>query len=217
MATEPSPQHHEPRWPAAIALGAALGLYLFLPSTLIFGPRWVLPALELLLVIPLVITNPDRRDSDTTALRVISILLIAIISVANVSALALLVHDLLRDADIDGKPLIYSAIALWFNNVIVFSLWYWELDGGGPAERHNTPVQSCDFLFPQQNSPEVFTEPWKPAFFDYLYMSFTNSTAFSPTDTMPLTRRAKALMMLQSGSALVTIVLVASRAVNILQ
>lgn len=217
MASSATARSHEPRWPAAIALGAALGLYIFLPSTLIFGPRWLLPALELLLVIPLVITNPDRRNADTTPIRVVSILLIAIISMANVSALSLLVHDLLRDTDIDGKPLIYSAIALWFNNVIVFSLWYWELDGGGPADRQRTPVRSCDFLFPQQNSPEVFTEPWTPGFFDYLYMSFTNSTAFSPTDTMPLTRRAKALMMLQSGSALVTIVLVASRAVNILQ
>jgi len=144
-------------------------------------------------------------------------LLIAIISIANISALTLLVHDLLRTTDIDGKPLIYSAIALWFNNVIVFSLWYWELDGGGPADRHNVSIEDRDFLFPQQNSPDVFTEPWSPTFFDYLYTSFTNSTAFSPTDTMPLTRRAKALMMLQSGSALVTIVLVASRAINILK
>jgi hypothetical protein len=208
---------HEPRWPAALALIAAIGLYFFLPSTLIFGPRWALPALEVLLVVPVLITNPDRHDSETTSLRVISILLIAIISIANVSALGLLVHDLLRHTDIDGKPLIYSAIALWFNNVIVFSLWYWELDGGGPADRRNTPVRSCDFLFPQQNAPEVFTDPWKPAFMDYLYLSFSNSTTFGPTDTMPISRRAKALMMLQSGSALITIVLVASRAINVLQ
>jgi hypothetical protein len=217
MAMQPGARRHEPRWPAAIALVAALGLYIFLPSTLIVGPRWLLPALEGLLVIPLVITNPDRRDADTTPLRVVSILLIAIISVANISALSLLVHDLLRNTDIDGKPLIYSAIALWFNNVIVFALWYWELDGGGPADRHNVTVEDRDFVFPQQNAPDVFTEPWSPTFFDYLYTSFTNSTAFSPTDTMPLTRRAKALMMLQSGSALVTIVLVASRAINILK
>jgi len=217
MGNKRGPLHHEPRWPAAIALVAALALYLFLPATLIVGPRWLLPALEGLLVIPLLITNPDRRESNTAALRVISILLIAIISIANISAITLLVHDLLRDTDIDGKPLIYSAIALWFNNVIVFALWYWELDGGGPADRHSVPVKDRDFLFPQQNTPEVFTGPWMPRFFDYLYTSFTNSTAFSPTDTMPLTRRAKALMMLQSGSALVTIVLVASRALNILK
>lgn len=209
--------HQEPRWPAAIALVAALGMYIFLPSTLIVGPRWLLPALEALLAVPLVITNPDRRTADTKPLRVASILLIAIISVANICALTLLVHDLLRDADIDGKPLIYSAIALWFNNIVVFALWYWELDGGGPADRYDVPVEKRDFLFPQQMTPEVFTTPWNPNFLDYLFTSFTNSTAFSPTDTMPLTRRAKALMMLQSGSALVTIVLVASRAINILK
>ena len=217
MAAMRGSKHHEPRWPAALALVAALGLYLFLPATLIVGPRWLLPALEGLLVIPLLITNPDRRESNTAPLRAVSILLIAIISIANISALSLLVHDLLSDTDIDGKPLIYSAIALWFNNVIVFALWYWELDGGGPADRHSVSVKDRDFLFPQQNTPEVFTEPWMPRFFDYLYTSFTNSTAFSPTDTMPLTLRAKALMMLQSGSALVTIVLVASRALNILK
>ena len=217
MTSKQGARSHEPRWPAAIALLAAIGLYFFLPSTLIVGPRWLLPALEVLLVIPLVITNPDRRDADTTTLRIVSILLIAIISIANISALTLLVHDLLRNTDIDGKPLIYSAIALWFNNVIVFALWYWELDGGGPAVRHDTTPESRDFLFPQENAPDVFTRPWLPAFFDYLYTSFTNSTAFSPTDTMPITRRAKALMMLQSGSALVTIVLVASRAINILK
>jgi hypothetical protein len=217
MAKPGTPRHGEPRWPAAIALVAAFALYLFLPSTLIIGPRWLLPALEALLVIPLVITNPHRRHSEATILRVVSILLIAIISVANISALGLLVHDLLSNTNIDGKPLIYSAIALWFNNVIVFALWYWELDGGGPAVRYSVPVQSRDFIFPQQAAPDVFTDTWSPTFSDYLYTSFTNSSAFSPTDTMPLTRRTKALMMLQSGSALVTIVLVAARAINILQ
>lgn len=209
-------RHHEPRWPAAVALLAAIGLYVLLPSTLIVGPRWLLPVLEGLLVIPLLVTNPDRRERDTTGLRLVSILLIAIITIANISALGLLVHDLLRHADIDGKELVYSAIALWFNNVIVFALWYWELDAGGPADRHGTRPQDRDFLFPQNASPDVFTDPWMPRFLDYLYTSFTNSTAFSPTDTMPLTERAKALMMVQSASALVTIVLVAARAINIL-
>lgn len=207
---------HEPRWPAAIALLTAIALYVLLPSSLIVGPRWLLPILEGLLVIPLLITDPDRRDSDSAVLRTVSILFIALISIANVSALGLLVHDLLRHADIDGKELVYSAIALWFNNVIVFGLWYWELDGGGPAARHSTPPSARDFLFPQHANPEVFTAPWRPRFFDYLYTSFTNSTSFGPTDTMPLTARAKALMMVQSGAALVTIVLVAARAINIL-
>lgn len=211
-----SRRRHEPRWPGAIALLAAIALYVLLPSSLIVGPRWLLPALEGLLVIPLLITNPDRRDADSSALRFASILLIAVISLANLSAIGLLVHDLLRHSDIDGRELVYSAIALWFNNVIVFGLWYWELDGGGPAARHTTAPRDRDFLFPQHAEPDVFTEPWMPRFFDYLYTSFTNSTSFGPTDTMPLTTRTKALMMAQSASALVTVVLVAARAINIL-
>ena len=207
---------HEPRWPAAVALLGAIALYVLLPSSLIVGPRWMLPALEALLLVPLLVTNPDRRQPDSTALRVGSILLIAVISLANISAIGLLVHDLLRHSDIDGQELVYSAIALWFNNVIVFALWYWELDGGGPAARHSTPPRARDFLFPQHAEPDVFTERWMPKFFDYLYTSFTNSTSFGPTDTMPLTTRAKALMMVQSASALVTVVLVASRAINLL-
>ena len=207
---------HEPRWPAAVALLAAIALYVLLPSSLIVGPRWLLPVLEGLLVVPLLIMNPDRRERDTAALRTVSFLLIAIISIANISALGLLVHDLLRHSDVDGKELVYSAIALWVNNVAVFALWYWELDGGGPAARHTVAPKDRDFLFPQDATPDVFTDPWLPTFFDYLYTSFTNSTAFSPTDAMPLRVRTKALMLVQSAAALSTIVLVASRAINLL-
>lgn len=217
--TDPVPTRvgtHEPRWPAALALLVAMALYIALPQTLILGPRWLLPVLEGLLVIPLLISNPDRREPDTAFLRTISVLLIAIVSAANLSALGLLLHDMLNSSEISGTRLIFSAVALWWTSVIVFALWYWELDGGGPAPRHELAAHKRDFLFPQQASPEVFPTVWMPSFFDYLYVSFTNSTAFSPTDAMPLTTRSKALMMLQSGSALVTIVMVASRAINIL-
>jgi uncharacterized membrane protein len=207
---------HEPRWPAAVAIIVAMALYLILPQSLIIGPRWLLPTLEGLLVIPLMITNPDRSEPDTRLLRTISILLIALVSIANLSALGLLVHDLLQHTSLEGKALIFSAVVLWATSVIVFGLWYWELDGGGPAMRHERGPHERDFLFPQQASPDVFTTPWMPSFFDYLYTSFTNSTAFSPTDTMPLTTGSKALMMVQSGSALITVALVAARAVNIL-
>ncbi len=199
-----------------MALAGAIALYVLLPSPLIIGPRWLLPALEALLMVPLLITNPDRRARDSAPLRAVSILLIALISVANVSAVGLLVHDLLRNSDIDGAELVYTAIALWLNNVIVFALWYWELDGGGPAVRHDTVPARRDFLFPQNATPDVFRDPWSPGFLDYLYTSFTNSTSFGPTDSMPLTGRAKALMMVQSAASLVTIVLVASRAINLL-
>ena len=211
-----SSDYSEPRWPAAVAVLAALLLYLGLPQTFIIGPRWLLPVLEGVLLVPLLITDPDRTQRDTKGLRVASILLIALLTLATLVALVLLVHDILRSRDIGGSNLIYSAIALWGTNVIIYGLWYWELDGGGPNARHDRAPHERDFLFPQQASPEVFVRPWHPSFFDYLYLSFTNSTAFSPTDTMPLTTWSKALMMGQSASALVTVALVAARAVNIL-
>lgn len=209
-------RNHESRWPAAVALAGAIALYVLLPSPLVIGPRWLLPALEALLMVPLLVTNPDRRAGDSAPLRAVSILLIAVISAANLSAVGLLVHDLLRNSDIDGAELVYTAIALWLNNVIVFALWYWELDAGGPAVRRDTEPAARDFLFPQNATTDVFRQPWSPGFFDYLYTSFTNSTSFGPTDSMPLTKRAKALMMVQSAASLVTIVLVASRAINLL-
>jgi uncharacterized membrane protein len=206
----------EPRWPAAVALLVALGLYLGLPEAFVVGPKWILPALEAVLVVPLLIADPDRTGRETRLLRTVSILLIALVSLALLTSLLLLVHDLLGGHVVSGKSLVYTAIAFWATNVIIYALWYWELDSGGPNSRHDRVLAERDFLFPQQAAPEVFTEPWHPQFFDYLYTSFTNSTAFSPTDTMPLTRWAKALMMTQSAMALATIVLVAARAVNVL-
>ena len=216
MTGIPRDLRHEPRWPAAIALVLAIVLYLLLPQSLIVGPKWVLPVIEGVLLLVLIIANPDRSDPDSRMLRALSIALIAVLSIAIITALGLLVRDLLDERDIEGKRLIYAAVALWWTSVIVYALWYWELDGGGPARRHDLPERRRDFLFPQQATPEVFSDPWMPSFLDYLYVSFTNSTAFSPTDSMPLSARAKSLMMLQSASALVTIALVAARAVNIL-
>lgn len=208
--------YNEPRWPASVALLVAIGLYLGLPEAFVVGPKWILPALEAVLVVPLLIADPDRTGRETRLLRLVSILLIALVSLALLTSLLLLVHDLLRGHVVPGKSLVYTAIAFWATNVIIYALWYWELDSGGPNSRHDRVLAERDFLFPQQASPDVFTEPWHPQFFDYLYTSFTNSTAFSPTDTMPLTRWAKALMMTQSAMALATIVLVAARAVNVL-
>ena len=216
MTGIPRDLRHEPRWPAAIALVLAIVLYLLLPQSLVVGPKWVVPVIEGVLLLVLIVANPDRSDPDSRMLRALSIALIAVLSIAIITALGLLVRDLLDERDIEGKRLIYAAVALWWTSVIVYALWYWELDGGGPARRHDLPERRRDFLFPQQATPEVFSDPWMPSFLDYLYVSFTNSTAFSPTDSMPLSARAKSLMMLQSASALVTIALVAARAVNIL-
>ena len=212
----PATRRREPRWPAALAIVAALGLYLVLPSKLVIGPRWVLPVLEAALIIPLLVTSPDRRERESNVIRMVSVVLIGLISLANLVSLALLVHYLITGGQVTGTRLVLSALAVWTTSVLVFSLWYWELDGGGPAARHVDPTRSRDFLFPQDATPELFPSSWLPNYVDYLYVSFTNSTAFSPTDTMPVTTWSKLLMMVQSGAALITIALVAARAVNIL-
>ena len=208
----------ESRWPATIAIVVALSLYLVLPSKLVVGPRWVLPVLELAAAIPLALTSTERRVRSSSKIRAITMILIGLITVANLASLALLVRYLIDGGVVTGNQLVRSAFAVWGTFVIVFSLWYWELDGGGPVSRHQNIQTEAnrDFLFPQQASPDVFRDPWLPNFVDYLYLSFTNCTAFSPTDTMPLTTWAKLLMMVQSASAFVTVALVAARAVNIL-
>lgn len=206
----------ETRWPATIAVVAAIGLYLTLPDKLLLGPRWVLPALEAAILLPLTVARPHRHPGESGRSRIAAIILIGLTTVGNVASLGLLVHVLLTGRLISGRTLIISAIEIYATNVIVFGLWYWELDGGGPGARLGRRSPYRDFLFPQMNSPEKAPPNWRPAFLDYLYVSLTNATAFSPTDTMPLTRRAKALMGVQCVASLLTVALVAGRAVNVL-
>jgi uncharacterized membrane protein len=141
--------------------------------------------------------------------------LIALITLANFIALGELLSALLNHHTAGGQSLIYASVPIWLTNVIVFGLWYWEMDRGGPAVRLRADHRQPDFLFPQMATPRS-APGWTPKFLDYLYTSFTNATAFSPTDTMPLTAAAKFLMMLQSLASLLTVALVVSRAVNIL-
>ncbi len=147
-------------------------------------------------------------------------ILIALVNAANVISLILLVHDLLQGKAngkaIVGPQLLFSSLLIWLTNVLVFALWYWELDRGGPDERSHPDHRQPDFLFPQMATPQCTHATWSPSFMDYLYVSFTNATAFSPTDTMPLAPWAKALMLVQALASLLTIALVAARAVNIL-
>jgi uncharacterized membrane protein len=147
--------------------------------------------------------------------RTVVLILLAMVAVANFVSLELLVHFLLKGGKANGHQLILSSIVIWLTNVAVFALWYWQLDRGGPDRRARAQDAEVDFLFPQMSEPELGAT-WMPTFVDYLYVSFTNSTAFSPTDTMPLSARAKLLMMGQSLISIITVVLVAARAVNIL-
>jgi len=198
-------------------VAATIVLYVTLPDRFVLGPKWVLPALEASLLVPLSLTAPHRRVDESRQRRLAALALIALVNIANVASLALLVHSIVRGSRFSGHDLIYSAIQIWLTNAVVFGLWYWELDGGGPAVRLSAERRRPDFLFPQMTNPEASGVPgWKPMFFDYLYVSFTNATAFSPTDTMPLTLWAKGLMLAQSLASLITVALVAARAVNIL-
>ena len=206
----------EPRWPASLALLVAIVLYVSLPGALIVGPRWLIPTLEVVLIIPLTVVNPYRDNGETKPLRIFAIATIAVINVANIGSVALLVHYLLHGRQVVGTKLVYSAVLVWLTNVIIFGLWFWELDRGGPAVRGTHKERNADFQFPQMVSPDPGTPRWRPSFIDYLYTALTNATAFSPTDAMPLTPTSKSLMGAESLVSLVTVVVVAARAVNIL-
>jgi uncharacterized membrane protein len=207
----------EPRWPASLAVLAAIGLYVTLPSRFVLGPIWLIPALEAAMLIPLSVFSPRRSAQEKGWEQVFAVVLIAVVNVANVVSLIALVRTLLTHGkDLTGTQLIFTAASIWLTNVIIFALWYWELDRGGPDMRVRSDHPKPDFLFPQMSTPGCAADHWTPGFTDYFYVAFTNATAFSPTDTMPLTPWAKALMLAQSAASLLTITLVAARAVNIL-
>lgn len=224
-AREPVPppgwrQTHEgeQRLPAFLAVAAAVALQLVLPAHLAIHPYWLLPALEGVPGIGLMLANPTRIDRASSILRLASIALIALISLANAWATVLLVRDLIDGRNSDNASLLLAHGAnVYLTNILVFALWYWEWDRGGPAARALATKPYPDFLFPQMSDAHLAPPDWTPKFLDYLYVSFTNATAFSPTDTMPLSRWAKMLMLLQSAVALLTVALVVSRAINVLK
>jgi hypothetical protein len=139
-----------------------------------------------------------------------------IVNLANLYSIVLLAYYLIHGGKAGGHELIVSSIAIWLTNVVIFGLWYWEIDRGGPGARTHPVQQPPEFLYPQMANPALASKSWRPTLLDYLYVSLTNATAFSPTDTMPLSPRAKGLMAVQSLASLMTVALVAARAVNIL-
>jgi uncharacterized membrane protein len=218
--TEPAwrrPHPGEHRWPVAIAIVAAIALQGLTPQQLAFDPRWFLPAVESALLLGLVAVNPYRINRESAAVRTASLALVAVATVALLWSTARLVVLLVRgdESDHPGDVLLSGAI-IWLTNVIVFALWYWLLDRGGPAARANARRVHPDFLFAQMTLPDLVHVQWRPVFVDYLYLAFTNSTAFSPTDTMPLVHWAKLAMMVQSCVSFLIVVLVIARAVNAL-
>jgi uncharacterized membrane protein len=213
-------QERDPYLAPQLIVLAAIVLDLSLPEKLTIGPTWLLPTVEALLLLGLVIASPRRGSARSPRRRHVAIGLIGLVSAVNVVSLYLLVHFLLRGhKTVDpnfAHDLILAGVVLWITNVLLFGLWYWELDRGGAVERGLMPDARPDFLFPQMADPKLGPEGWCPGLLDYLYVSFTNATAFSPTDAMPLTQTAKLLMSVQALTSLVTVGLVVARAVNIL-
>ncbi|AEA22338.1 hypothetical protein Psed_0058 [Pseudonocardia dioxanivorans CB1190] len=207
----------ESRRTAALAVVVAIGLQLALPDSLALVSRWLLPALELATLAALLVAGPSGIDPESRWLRAGSLGLIGLLSLANAWSATLLVVGIITNRFGDqAGPLLSTGAAIWLTNIIAFAIWYWELDRGGPAARAHARRLDADFLFVQMQSTDPHQLEWEPTFTDYLYLSFTNATAFSPTDVMPLTRWAKMLMLLQSLVSLTTVALVIARAVNIL-
>src|SRR5208282_1285884 len=203
----------EPRWPAFVAMLAAAGVYLALPEPLSVGPSWLLLVIIVLLLIPIMTTYHYGRYKAT---RILTFTANGIITLAMIASLILLVKGIPEHLE-TPKALLRSASALWITNILVFALWYWKLDAGGPQSRdHPHGLTDSSFLFPQMLSREEEDLSWKPNFVDYLFLAFNTSTAFSPTDTAVLSRWAKFGMMVQSLISLMIVVLLAARAVNIL-
>jgi uncharacterized membrane protein len=213
----PPPARPEPFWPAQTTVLVAIALQLLLPKRLTAGPRWLLPALEGVLLLGLAVATPRQLEREHRARRRTALFLTAFVSAANITSLVMLTHELLHHGTPNGRELITSGVLIWLTNVLIFGLWYWEADRGGPGRRaagHDGPP---DFLFVQMNDDRILPANWRPQFIDYLYVSLTNAAAFSPTDTMPLSPPAKSMMGIQSIVSIVTIGLIVSRAVNILQ
>ena len=204
----------ESRWPVVVAVTAAVALQVALPNRFAPGHRLV-PALELALVIGTVIAHPGRITGVSRWLRPTTLLLVAMISASNAWSLVRLVQQIVAGQQDDALALLSSGAAIWATNVIVFGLWYWELDRGGPGARARGDRKFPDFSFPQMQNPELAPPGWAPRFADYLYVSFTNACAFSPTDVMPLARWAKMAMLGQSAVSLITVVLVVARAIGL--
>ncbi len=216
----------ESRWEAAPAVAIVIGLQVTLAvvSEMKGWALWSLPwwiwlvaiVPELVLFVSLSWSRPHHALVQSGHRRTVALTLFGIISVANALALIALIGSLLSGDEKNGAELLLKAVTIWSTNVMIFGLWYWGLDQGGPVRRLQANPPPHDFQFPQDENPQLAEPGWRTHLVDYVYVSFTNSIAFSPTDAMPLTRRAKLLMLVESGVSAMTILLCAARAVNIL-
>lgn len=193
-----------------------MGLYVVLPDRLVIGPRWVIPILIVLVLVSLS-TRRHRHPDESPRVRQLTLGLITLVTLANVISMVLLVQRLLNTSVSQGRALIYSAVSVWLTNIIVYGVWFWEIDRGGPTRRAARLRLVYDLQFPQMENPHLAPAGWEPRFTDYLYTSFANGTSFAPADAMPLSRRMKILFVSESTVSFVTVAVVAARAVNILK
>jgi len=208
----------ESRWPPVavvlVFMGLNIALRVWLPSEGAFRAPWLLPTIEGILLVVLITSDPSGQ-AERLRLRRVALVLVGLLVAAALWATVLLVDDLIRGKGVTNSPsrLLASGAVVWLGNNLAFALLYWLIDGGGPAARFRRPTP-VDFAFTQHMSPELAAPGWRPVFLDYLHLGFTNATAFSPTDVMPLTHRAKYAMLVQSTVALALFGLVVARAVN---
>jgi hypothetical protein len=207
----------EPRWPMAAAVVAAIVLTILLPRDQRLLPAWVLPLIEGFLLVALIAGDPGAIDRRSKVLRGLSIALVSILALSALVATARLIDVLITGGQQtnSASDLLEAGSIVWVSNILAFALLYWELDSGGAAARAHHTRADVDFAFPQQMNPELAPADWSPRFVDYLYLAFTNATALSPTDAMPIAHWAKLAMMVQSVSSLAILGLVIARAVNV--
>ena len=208
----------ESRWPVIAAIVLAIVLQVVLPERAVLHSRWLLPGLESAALLVLTVANWSRVTREPLALRAIRLVLTGLLGLSSGCIISLLVQGVVDGHSVkDPAALLAAAAVSWWINVVVFGLWYWQFDGGGPAVRARSLTVAPDFMFVQMQSTDLVGANWRPQFVDYLYLSFTNTTAFSPTDVLPLSRRAKLTMLVQSTVSLAVVVLVIARAVNTLR
>jgi hypothetical protein len=210
--------HIEPRWPVALSIIIVIFLLVILPERIRLFPIWFPYVAGIIVLLPMVgITISSAKSKWLVTERIITRLFFVFVCGWNLAGLKNLISAMVhRPEDVTGIQLLTSSTAIWVTNVLLFSLLYWQIDRGGPEARVNNIRYNHDWLFPQADIPEEIPSDWCPQFIDYLSLGYSTATAFSPTDTLPLTPRAKLLMIFESTISLMTMIFVISRAINIL-
>jgi hypothetical protein len=200
-----------PNWSAQCVVGGTIVLGLLLPDQLLIGNRWLIPACEALLLAGLIAWTPHAPDHEDPRRRVLRLLLVSLVSVVNVVALSLLVQQLVSGRQADPRSLLQGGAVLWLTSVLLFAVWFWEVDRGGPIRRAVGEDNDADFKFPQMDLTE---DGWEPGMGEYLYLSLTNAASFAPAECYPLTASAKVAMSIQTVASLTTTTVVLAYAIN---